>query len=242
LSKSPSLSPQRVSIKKLEREHKKKHFSKLNVHRTTRIYEDDVHTGKKLDKLHNLMHREYKTEERKHNLDPTNSEINEAAVGYPSFMRESTAHVNDPVPDLDEMVEINHSYVPQVKKEFVQKVDDSDRLYETKGKIIEEYVNDYGVDDQLVLNSQKNTSNSRKRKGSKKSRNGSRANSRRSNTSKTSCRMNSKGRKKRYYHLETEKLFVHKSSADADHYDFHQRKSKEIRRLQYMADGEQTQP
>lgn len=33
------------------------------------------------------------------------------------------------------------------------------------------------------------------------------------------------------YHLNTKKNYVHPSSSDADLYDFHQRKSKEIRRL-----------
>lgn len=37
------------------------------------------------------------------------------------------------------------------------------------------------------------------------------------------------------YHLNTKKNYVHPSSSDADLYDFHQRKSKEIRRLQYVA-------
>jgi putative lipase involved disintegration of autophagic bodies len=74
--------------------------------------------------------------------------------------------------------------------------------------------------------------NSRNSKRSKnRSRNGSRNKSRNSS-------YGSSGRKRRYYHIETEKHFVHKSSADADNYDFHQRKSKEIRRLQYMADLE----
>jgi hypothetical protein len=39
----------------------------------------------------------------------------------------------------------------------------------------------------------------------------------------------------RLYHLNTKKNYVHPSSSDADLYDFHQRKSKEIRRLQYVA-------
>lgn len=37
------------------------------------------------------------------------------------------------------------------------------------------------------------------------------------------------------YHLNTKKNYVHPTPAMADHYDFHQRKSKEIRRLQYSA-------
>jgi hypothetical protein len=37
------------------------------------------------------------------------------------------------------------------------------------------------------------------------------------------------------YHLNTKKNYIHPSSSDADLYDFHQRKSKEIRRLQYVA-------
>lgn len=37
------------------------------------------------------------------------------------------------------------------------------------------------------------------------------------------------------YHLNTKKNYVHPNAALADHYDFHQRKSKEIRRLQYSA-------
>lgn len=37
------------------------------------------------------------------------------------------------------------------------------------------------------------------------------------------------------YHVNTQKNYIHPSSADADRYDFHQRKSKEIRRLQYSA-------
>lgn len=37
------------------------------------------------------------------------------------------------------------------------------------------------------------------------------------------------------YHLNTKKNYVHPNNAMADNYDFHQRKSKEIRRLQYSA-------
>jgi hypothetical protein len=37
------------------------------------------------------------------------------------------------------------------------------------------------------------------------------------------------------YHLNTKKNYIHPSASDADLYDFHQRKSKEIRRLQYVA-------
>ena len=39
----------------------------------------------------------------------------------------------------------------------------------------------------------------------------------------------------RLYHLNTKKNYIVQSGADADNYDFHQRKSKEIRRLQYSA-------
>lgn len=38
------------------------------------------------------------------------------------------------------------------------------------------------------------------------------------------------------FHVNTKKQYVHDNSADADIYDFHERKSKEIRRLQYYAE------
>lgn len=174
------------------------------------------------------MTQEYLIEEQVHNLDPTPDQVKVAAKGYPSFMRESTARVKKPVPDLDNMVRIKKEYIPQVKKEFVEKVDDCDKLYKTKGKLIQEYVHDYTQDHSLVIDAPRKDSakeprsSSRRSTGSRSSKNGS----------------ESSNRQQKYYHIEIDKTFVHKSSADADNFDYHQRKSKEIRRLQYMADLE----
>ena len=91
LSKSPSLSPSRIKANQKEKSIKHKTVSQSTVN--ARVYADDAHSGQKLDKLHELMQKEYMIEEATHNLDPTLEQIEEAVVGYPSFMRESTSRV-----------------------------------------------------------------------------------------------------------------------------------------------------
>ena len=160
-----------------ERKSSKAKKSPDNGKAQAHVYENDVHTGQKLDKLHDLMTQEYLIEEQVHNLDPTPNQVKVAANGYPSFMRESTARVKKPVPDLDKMVKIKKEYIPSVKKEFVEKVDDCDKLYKIKGKIIQEYVQDYTKDQSLAIDtfskrpSKEARSSSKRSTGSKSSKN-----------------------------------------------------------------------
>jgi hypothetical protein len=79
LSHSPSLSPQRVTVKLQERKSSRSRKSPERNDGFSPVYEDDLHTGQKLDKLHDLMTKEFEYEEQVRNLDPKPDQVTEAA-------------------------------------------------------------------------------------------------------------------------------------------------------------------
>ena len=178
------------------------------------FYEDNFNRKKKLNQLKHLMKAELKKAQRDGSLDFKEDSLRKSVNGYPSFMKESSGKkvLKSSQKKIRDMV-AKKSLVNVLEK----KVEQAEAQQES----------DFEAFDSLMLEDQTFRENE-----PKKTRGPSYAKKRNFGNFGRS----GKGVDERLYPVDKTNVYRIGSSADAEQYDFHERKSKEIRRLQYMAE------
>lgn len=212
-------------------------------------YQDYFHRNTKLEKLQSLMRVEIeKVREGVLGNEAEKLEVlKKSVVGYPSFMKESEdklKHKEMQRKDSGELEQIERA----LEEQGIEISEDRPYVGSTALKIVQQEFNQVHFQDpaELLQERVEHAEENPVSEGEESLGDEREVQLLRGNTSAERRHyLRTTGKEtaltsdifdtENLYHLNTKKNYIHPSSSDADLYDFHQRKSKEIRRLQYVA-------